>query len=213
MQSQQQNIANRRLLPRLLLVVVAMFGFGFALAPLYEAFCSAFGINGRFIAIQEGNYDVAARLVQISQVDESRSVTVQFTASRNQNIDWEFRPMENSVSVHPGEIRVVTYYAKNMTDRTVVAQAVPSIVPGQAVKYFNKIECFCFTQQTFKPGESREMPLRFVIDPHLPGKISTLTLAYTLFDTQNRQAVNEKRDVSLVSLAVRSVVPNVPQPY
>ena len=115
--------------------------------------------------------------------------------------------MENTVRVNPGEVRVVKYYAKNLTDKTVVAQAVPSVSPGQASKYLNKIECFCFTQQTFKPGEAREMPLRFIVDPALPGKISTLTLAYTFFDTQNRQSKNTSNSKA-TKLAVNSVVTN-----
>lgn len=208
MQDQQLNKANKKLVNRLVLIAVAMFGFGFALAPMYEAFCSAFGINGRFVDIQSGDYDATAKVAKITEIDTSRSVTVQFTASRNQDLDWEFRPLENTVTVNPGEIRVVKYYAKNLTDKTVVAQAVPSVSPGRATKYFNKIECFCFTQQTFKPGEAREMPLRFVVDPALPGKISTLTLAYTFFDTRNRQAVNEKDSSNVTKLAVNSAVTN-----
>ena len=210
MQDQQQNRENKKTTGRLLLVVVAMFGFGFALAPMYSALCAAFGINGRFVGIQEGNYDATGKIAQITRVDKERSITVQFTASRNQSLDWEFRPMENVVSVHPGEIRVVKYYAKNLTDKTVVAQAVPSVAPGQAVKYFNKIECFCFTQQTFKPGEAREMPLRFVVDPNLPKKISTLTLAYTFFDTQNRQG--KTNNANATKLAVNSAITNAQQP-
>lgn len=209
MQDQQLNKANKKLAKRLLLIAIAMFGFGFALAPMYEAFCSAFGINGRFVDIQDGTYDASARVAKITGIDKSRTVTVQFTASRNQNLHWEFRPMESIVKVNPGEVRVVKYYAKNLTGKTVVAQAVPSISPGQATKYLNKIECFCFTQQTFKPGEAREMPLRFVIDPALPGKISTLTLAYTFFDTQKKQAGNERSTVT--KLAVNSAIPNTQQ--
>ena len=187
---QQLRQSNSRTVRKSLLVVVAMFGFGFALAPMYEAFCNAFGINGRFLEIEKGSYDADAKAKQfagLSQVDKSRTVKVQFTASRNQNLNWEFRALENVVDVHPGEVKTVKYFARNLTDRTVVAQAVPSIVPGQAVKYFSKIECFCFTQQTFKPGEEREMPLRFVVDAGLPKKISTLTLSYTFFDTNREQ--------------------------
>ena len=183
--------SNSRTVRNSLFVVAAMFAFGFALAPMYEAFCSAFGINGRFLDIEKGTYEASGRAKQIaglSQVDKSRTVKVQFTASRNQNLNWEFRALENMVAVHPGEVKTVKYFAKNLTGRTVVAQAVPSIVPGQAVKYFSKIECFCFTQQTFKPGEEREMPLRFVVDAGLPKKISTLTLSYTFFDTNRDQA-------------------------
>lgn len=209
MQGQQQTVATKKLLPKLVVVVVAMFGFGFALAPLYEAFCQAFGLNGRFVDIQNNNYDATGKVAMITEVDKSRSVVIQFTASRNQNLNWEFRPMENIVTVNPGEIRVVKFYAKNMTDKTVVAQAVPSIAPSQAVKYFNKIECFCFTQQTFKPGEAREMPLRFVVDPNLPKKISTVTLSYTFFDTQKRQAVNKKANSNVEKLAVNSVITRI----
>jgi len=211
MQNKQLNKANKKVLNRLVLIAAIMFGFGFAMAPLYEAFCQAFGFNGRFVDIQDGSYDSSAKVANITEVDKSRTVTVQFTASRNQNLNWEFRAMENTVKVNPGEIRVVKYYAKNLTDKTVIAQAVPSISPGQASKYLNKIECFCFTQQTFKPGEAREMPLRFVVDPALPGKISTLTLAYTFFDTQSRQSTNNKTDSNIPVLAVNSVVTNAQQ--
>ena len=207
MQNGQLNKANKKVFNRLVLIAVVMFGFGFALAPLYEAFCQAFGINGRFVDIQQGTYDSSAKVANILEVDKSRSVTVQFTASRNQNMNWEFRALENTVKVNPGEVRIVKFYAKNNTDKTVIAQAVPSVSPGQASKYLNKIECFCFTQQTFKPGEAREMPLQFVVDPALPGKISTLTLAYTFFDTQNRQS-NKTPNSKVTKIAVNSVVTN-----
>lgn len=208
MQEQNQHKANKKTLGRFSLIAVAMFGFGFALAPMYEAFCSAFGINGRFVDIQDGSYDASKKVANITEVDKSRVVTVQFTASRNQNMNWEFKALENIVKVNPGEVRVVKFYAKNNTDKTVIAQAVPSISPGQATKYLNKIECFCFTQQTFKPGEAREMPLRFVVDPAMPSKISTLTLAYTFFDTQNRKASNDKANSNVTKLAVNSVRAN-----
>lgn len=209
---EQLNKTNKKTTRRLLLIVLAMFGFGFALSPMYSALCKAFGINGRFVDIQDGSYDSSGRVANITRVDKSRSVTVQFTASRNQNLHWKFRPMENIVKVNPGEIRVVKFYAKNLTDKTVIAQAVPSIVPSKAVKYFNKIECFCFTQQTFKPGEGREMPLRFVVDPDLPKSISTVTLAYTFFDTQQHQSTNDKSDSKLKKLAVNSAITNAQQP-
>lgn len=208
MQEQNQHKANKKTLGRFSLIAVAMFGFGFALAPMYEAFCSAFGINGRFVDIQDGSYDASKKVANITEVDKSRVVTVQFTASRNQNMNWEFKALENIVKVNPGEVRIVKFYARNNTDKTVIAQAVPSISPGQATKYLNKIECFCFTQQTFKPGEAREMPLRFVVDPAMPSKISTLTLAYTFFDTQNRKASNDKANSNVTKLAVNSVRAN-----
>ncbi|MDH5444354.1 MAG: cytochrome c oxidase assembly protein [Gammaproteobacteria bacterium] len=211
MTDKNQNKANNITLGKFSLIAVAMFGFGFALAPMYEAFCQAFGINGRFVEIQDGTYDSSNKVANITEVDKSRLVKVQFTASRNQNMNWEFKALESIVEVNPGEIRVVKFYAKNNTDKTVIAQAVPSVSPGRATKYLNKIECFCFTQQTFKPGEAREMPLRFVVDPALPGKISTLTLAYTFFDTQNRRASNMTDNSRETKLAVNSVVTNAQQ--
>ena len=186
--------SNRRLVGKLSLVVVGMFGFGFALVPLYSLMCDAFGINGRFLEIENGQYNSAQARQQVKTItarkDLNRTVTVQFMASLNQNMAWEFKPMIKKISLHPGEVREVKYYAKNMTGKTVVAQAVPSVAPGQAVKYFTKMECFCFNQQTFKPGEGKEMPLVFVVDPDLPKNISTITLAYTFFDT-NTSAAND----------------------
>lgn len=192
MTEQKQNIqqANQRLLKRMVLVGVVMFGFSFALVPLYNVFCDAFGLNGRFVDIESGQYDAAKQALSAKTkvVDKSRLITIQFIASRNQDLAWEFRPLQATMKVHPGEVKNVSYFAKNLTARTVVAQAVPSLSPGQAVKYFSKIECFCFKQQTFKSGESRDMPLQFVVDPDLPKDINTITIAYTFFDTDKRQA-------------------------
>ncbi|HEB59639.1 MAG TPA: cytochrome c oxidase assembly protein [Gammaproteobacteria bacterium] len=181
---------NRRTAGKLLLVVVAMFGFGFLLVPLYNVMCDALGINGRFTDIEAGQVDISeqerrGRLAS-SRVDESREITVQFLTALNQNLNWEFRAMENAVTVHPGQIMEVRFYAKNLTGREVVGQAVPSIVPGRAFKYFTKMECFCFSKQVLKPGEEVEMPLRFVVNPDLPKDIRTISLAYTFFDTENR---------------------------
>lgn len=190
--SQQQDVkhANQRLLKRMVFIGVVMFGFSFALVPLYNVFCDAFGLNGRFVDIEKGQYDAAqqADAAKTKVIDKSRLVTVQFVASRNQNLPWEFRPLQATMKVHPGEVKNVSYFAKNLTGKTVVAQAVPSLSPGLAVKYFSKIECFCFKQQTFKSGESREMPLQFVIDPDLPKDVNTITIAYTFFDSNRGQA-------------------------
>ncbi|MFO7603427.1 MAG: cytochrome c oxidase assembly protein [Gammaproteobacteria bacterium] len=182
--------ANQRLVKRMVVVGVVMFGFSFALVPLYNVFCDAFGLNGRFVDIEKGQYDAAqqAAAAKTQVIDKSRLITIQFVASRNQNLPWEFRPLQATMQVHPGEVKNVSYYARNMTDKTVVAQAVPSLSPGQAVKYFSKIECFCFKQQTFEPGESREMPLQFVVDADLPREINTITIAYTFFDSNKGQA-------------------------
>lgn len=186
--------ANKKTAKKLVLVAAGMFLFGFVvLPPFYSLICSAFGLNGRFLDIESGEYtsDVgkskAAKLA--ARADLSRTVTVQFFTSLNQNLQWDFKPLTHQVKVHPGEIKTVKFYAKNKTGHQVIAQAVPSIAPGQAVKYFTKIECFCFSQQTFQKDQSKEMPLQFVVDPDLPKNINTITLAYTFFDTDIK-AVN-----------------------
>lgn len=189
---------DKRLVPKLLVLVVFMFGFGFALVPLYDTMCDAFGLNGRFLSIEDGNYDTReaaerARLAQM-QVDEERSVRVQFMSSVNGELDWEFVPRTSELVVHPGKLYEVTFYARNRSARTIVGQAVPSLAPGRAVRYFTKLECFCFNQQTFGPGEGREMPLRFFVDPKLPREITTLTLGYTFFDTHRAAVEKNGRD-------------------
>lgn len=181
-----RNTSHKSLVRKLSLIALGMFGFGFALVPLYNAVCDAFGINGRFLGIESGQYDVSAAVKRgeaiAKRLDETRTITVQFTANRNQNLPWEFHPTVAEVRVHPGQIKEVTYYARNLTDRSMIGQAVPSIVPGKATKYFTKMECFCFTQQSFGAGEGKEMPLRFVVDPDLPKDVTTITLAYTFFE-------------------------------
>jgi cytochrome c oxidase assembly protein subunit 11 len=202
------NSKNKALVKRLLLISVAMFGFGFALVPLYSLMCDAFGINGRFLDIESGKYTAADGRVAgkklAARKDTSRYVTVLFLTSLNQNLQWEFRPLTRKVKVHPGEITTVKFYARNGTGRKVVAQAIPSLTPGQAVKYFTKMECFCFTQQTFEPGEAREMPLQFVVDPDLPKYINTITLAYTFFDTEQRATRNTQRFAQTESVSINN---------
>ena len=184
--------SNKKVVSLLSLVALGMFGFGFALVPLYNLICDTFGLNGKFTDIEKGTVNVAMQAERAAgyqkRKDLSRTVTVEFYSSLNQNLNWVFRSMQNKVELHPGEVTTVKYYAKNNTDRVVVAQAIPSVSPGVANKYFTKMECFCFKQQTFQPGEEKEMPLIFVVDPDLPKKISTISLAYTFFDTQNRSA-------------------------
>lgn len=193
----QQARGHKRVVGGLSLLALGMFGFGFALVPLYNLICDTFGLNGKFTEIEQGTVNVAqqAKRAEVIQKrkDLSRKVTVEFFSSLNQNLQWEFRPMKNKLELHPGEVTTVKYYAKNNTGREVIAQAIPSVSPGTANKYFTKMECFCFKQQTFKPGEEKEMPLIFVVDPDLPKNISTISLAYTFFDTQNRTAKNEQQ--------------------
>ena len=161
-------------------VVLGMFGFGFAMVPLYEKLCQVAGWNNTQ-AIQPSAQPAS------SWVDRSRQVRIGFDFTRNQGLDWEIRPSVRSASVHPGEMNQVSYFVTNHTDRTMTVQAVPGVTPWQATQYLRKIACFCFDQQTLAPGESAELPLRYVIDPDLPGQYSDLTLSYTFMDTENRQ--------------------------
>lgn len=165
---------NYRLLISLVVLVIAMFGFGFALVPLYTVLCKEWGINGKTDGMKS---------VQSETVDKTRMVTVEFLANTNADLPWNFYPMITKVTLHPGENKLINYYAKNNSGNTMTVQAVPSISPGLAAKYLKKTECFCFTQQTFKPHEGREMPVLFHIDPSLPKNIHTLALSYTMFDT------------------------------
>lgn len=164
-----------RLVRRLVFSVVGMFGFGFALVPLYDVFCDITGLNGK----TGGPYVYEAAEVD---VDEQREITVQFMASNNAGMAWEFRPLQRQVKVHPGVLTEVAFVARNPTDHAMIGQAVPSVSPFRGADYLHKTECFCFTQQRLEAGESIEMPLFFFIDPALPDDISKLTLSYTLFD-------------------------------
>jgi cytochrome c oxidase assembly protein subunit 11 len=153
-----------------------MFGFGFAMVPLYDLLCSVTGLNGSTTG--RGN---EAELTK--RVDLNREITVEFDATNNADLPWEFHPLIKKLKVHPGEINEVSYYAKNLSDKAIIGQAIPGITPWQATSHFNKSECFCFIQQKLEAGESREMTLRFVIDPDLPAQYKTITLSYTFMDT------------------------------
>lgn len=167
-----------RLVKRLLLVVVAMFGFGFALVPIYDVMCQAFGINGK---------TAGAYTQTLQPVDQNRRVKVQFLATNAADMVWQFGPASDQLEVHPGAVAEIVFSAHNPTDKPMTAQAIPSVAPSKAAAYFHKTECFCFTQQVLQPGESIEMPVRFIVDPELPGDVKHLTLAYTLFDITARQ--------------------------
>ena len=169
---------NSRILKKLVLVVFAMFGFGFALVPLYDVFCDITGLNGK-------TNDVAVTYAD-NGIDSSRTVKVQFITRTAQGIPWKFEPVINEISVHPGEMKFVNFYAKNNAQREIIGQAVPSVSPGLAAGYFQKIECFCFTQQPLMPGEEVEMGLQFYVDLELPSEITTLTLSYTLYDITDK---------------------------
>jgi len=169
--------ANNRVVKRLGIAAVLMFGFGFALVPLYDVFCDITGLNGK-----TGRIELEDALSQT--VDEDRLVTVEFLGVVHSDLPWDFKPMVRKIRVHPGEVTEVNYYATNKADNAVTGQAVPSVAPGKAAKYFSKTECFCFTRQLLEPGEGKEMPLRFVVDPGLPESVKTLSLSYTFYQAE-----------------------------
>jgi cytochrome c oxidase assembly protein subunit 11 len=169
----------------LALITLGMFGFGFALVPLYNVFCEITGLNGKTGRISESTASAVA-------VDRSRTVTVEFVTQVNGALPWEFRSGVKKMQVHPGELNATRFYARNTADRAVTGQAIPSVTPGLASRHFSKTECFCFTQQTLQPGEAREMPVRFIVDPQLPKDIHTITLSYTFFHVNGRSATGAK---------------------
>jgi len=166
-------------------VTAAMFGFGYALVPMYRHICEALGINVLSIAEQQGAGQSGSRTLPANtQVDTSRWVTVEFDA--NAHGPWEFKPAQSSVRIHPGELATVMYEFRNAQDRTMVAQAIPSYAPHQAAPYFNKLECFCFNEYTLKPGEARQWPVVFYVDAKMPREVTTITLSYTFFEVGGR---------------------------
>lgn len=175
---QQSKPSNSKVIKKLVLVVFAMFGFGFALVPLYDVFCDITGLNGK-----TNSSSVA---YTADGIDTSRTIKVQFITRMAKGIPWEFEPVINEILVHPGEMKFVNFYAKNKSQRDIVGQAVPSVSPGIAAGYFQKIECFCFTQQPLKAGEEVKMGLQFYVDLDLPAEFNTLTLSYTLYDISSK---------------------------
>ena len=176
---------NLKMVIKLAVVTAVMFGFGFALVPLYKAICEATGVN----ILARGENDVptplnaggkGARALSNSQADLSRTITVEFDA--NARGPWSFKPAERSMQVHPGVLTTVMYEFQNTQDRRMSAQAIPSYAPRQAAAYFNKIECFCFSQWTLNAGEKKDWPVVFVIDPKLSKDVTTITLSYTFFE-------------------------------
>lgn len=164
---------NRKVIARLLILVIAMFGFGFALVPLYDVFCDVTGLNGK-----TGD---RIELSDVTVVDKTRLVKVQFISSLNESMPWVFKPLTRTIEVHPGEPTTINYYAKNITQHAITGQAVPSVAPGLAAAYFQKTECFCFTEQKLEAGEEKLMPVIFIVDSSLPEDINELTLSYTFF--------------------------------
>ena len=170
---------NVRMMGKLALITVAMFAFGYALVPLYNAICEMTGIN--VLALGDRNIPGSIEALPVNtQVDASRTITVEFDA--NSRGPWEFKPAQRSLQVHPGEMATVMYEFQNVQDRRMSAQAIPSYAPQQAAAHFNKLQCFCFNQYTLEPGEKKSWPVVFVIDPKISRDVKTITLSYTFFE-------------------------------
>jgi cytochrome c oxidase assembly protein subunit 11 len=164
-----------------------MFGFGFALVPLYDVMCKVLGVSRETINTQ------AQITPGSSAADVTRTVTIQFLANNDGGMSWDFRPQQFEMRVNPGSMANTSYYVRNPAHRTMVAQAIPSVSPPEAAPFLHKTECFCFRQQPLNAGDERDMPLQFVIDQALPDDIRTITLSYTLFDVTGSVATAEKR--------------------
>ena len=175
--------ANLSMVGKLVVVAALMFGFGYAMVPMYKHICAALGINVLSLSEQQTPGALASRKAN-TQVDLSRTIAIEFDT--NARGPWDFKPEVRHLDVHPGQITTVMYEFKNIQNRTMVAQAVPSYAPKQATAHFNKLECFCFNEYTLKPGESKRWPVVFVIDPKLPKDVSTITLSYTFFEVGGR---------------------------
>jgi cytochrome c oxidase assembly protein subunit 11 len=209
---------NRRMLGKLVVVAALMFGFGYALVPMYKAICNALGINVLSLAERRQADMASPSAVANSQVDRSRSITIEFDA--NARGPWDSKPAVASVQVHPGEMATVMYEFRNKQNRTMAAQAIPSYAPQQAMAHFNKMECFCFAEHLLAPGESKRWPVVFVIDPKLPKDVHTITLSYTFFEVGGKVppapagglGAATGRDAAISNAAPQAELRSAPQP-
>jgi len=186
-------------------IVLGMFVFGYALVPIYKAICEMTGIN--ILALGDRQIlGATSSHAANTQVDKTRTITVEFDA--NSRGPWHFKPTKNTLQVHPGELTTVMYEFQNVQNRSMSAQAIPSYAPAQAGAYFNKLECFCFTQYTLAPGEKKQWPVAFVIDPKLSKDVTTITLSYTFFEVGGRTPAAPV--VSTVGAVLEQAVQRVP---
>ena len=182
---------NTKVIAKLLVTVVAMFGFGFALVPLYDVFCDFTGLNGK-TGEQVSSFSSY-------EADTSREIKVEFLTSLNEYMPWEFKAAQDSVIVHPGQPTKIDFLVRNKTDKDMIGQAIPSVAPGLAAKYFQKTECFCFTEQKLKAGEERVMPVVFIVDPSISEDINEITLSYTFFIKPGTEGAKRRVKTSSIS--------------
>ncbi len=194
---------NRRMVGKLLVVTALMFGFGFALVPIYRTICEALGVN--VLSRAELLSGAAGDAPGNTQVDASRTVTIEFDA--NARGPWDFKPAQASIDVHPGEVATVMYEFRNRQNRTMAAQAFPSYAPNVAMAHFKKLECFCFAEHLLKPGESKQWPVVFYVDKKLPKDVRTITLSYTFFEVGGKVPA-EPTDAAAAAQTAPGVAPS-----
>ena len=191
---------NIKMVGKLAVITVGMFAFGYVLIPIYKHICELTGINILSLSERQvpgnGTAGKDVKVPKNSQVDYSRTITVEFDA--NARGPWQFKPAKSSIKVHPGELASVMYEFENVQDRRMAAQAIPSYAPRQATAFFNKLECFCFNQYTLEPGEKRDWPVTFVIDPRLSKDVTTITLSYTFFEVGGKTPVSPESTAAVV---------------
>ena len=187
--SRKTQRSSGKLALKLAAVTVVMFAFGFGLVPLYDVICDVTGLNGKTGRITQAQLE--ARAVDERNSDKQRVVTVEFVAGLNRSMNWEFEPVTKKLEVHPGKAYTVNYLVRNHNTVRTVGQAVPSVAPTEAARFFNKIECFCFSEQALEANEQQLMPVRFVVDNELPPHIETVSLAYTFFDITDKTRPEE----------------------
>ena len=168
------NQGSKKTIRTLCFAVLGMFTFSFALVPLYDVFCEVTGLNGKIELRATNNTNI--------EIDDGRDVSIQFVSHNNEEMPWTFEPSEDSIKIKTGKYHTATFYVKNPTNRTMIAQAIPSVAPSNAASHLKKLECFCFEQQELAPGEDALLPVRLIFDDELPSSINSVVLSYTIFD-------------------------------
>ena len=168
------NQGSKKTIRTLCFAVLGMFTFSFALVPLYDVFCEVTGLNGKIELRATNNTNI--------EIDDGRDVSIQFVSHNNEEMPWTFEPSEDSIKIKTGKYHTATFYVKNPTNRTMIAQAIPSVAPSNAASHLKKLECFCFEQQELAPGEDALLPVRLIFDDRLPSSINSVVLSYTIFD-------------------------------
>ncbi len=186
--------SHRRLLVKLLAVIALSFAFGFALVPLYDALCLVTGLNGKTVGVAAIGVGGLSKPVAAppSRIDRSRIVSVEFTGTVMPGLPWDMKPLTSRLDLHPGELHQAMFRVSNRSDQTIVGQAIPSVTPGLAAQHFEKLDCFCFAQQTLAPGETKDLPLTFIVKPEIDEDIRTITLAYAFFNTVDAKSTAKK---------------------